>query len=140
MRIDKDYGNNIRKCPSCGQYYEVFDNEEQCIDCSVEYEYHEEMEKLQNEWETNNPNCDEPVIRWLKVRGVFPNEKIARVKAQEFHTQESAVDVFIQPVGYWVPYCPINMNDITPEFAEDQLNTLVKSKIEESDKQKIAYE
>lgn len=45
MRVDKDYGNNIRKCPLCGQYYEVFDNEEKCIDCSVEDEYYTKTEE-----------------------------------------------------------------------------------------------
>lgn len=40
MRVDKNY-TNVRKCPSCGQYYEIEDNEEQCVDCTAAEEYYE---------------------------------------------------------------------------------------------------
>ena len=49
MRTNRNYAN-VQKCPLCGQYYEVFDNEEQCVDCTIEIEYHEK---------TKDKNCSE---------------------------------------------------------------------------------
>ena len=111
---------------------------------NVKNQYYEfqklSLADLESEFnKTQNPNA-EPTVTGFKVRGVFPNQLVAAQKAKELQVYEQFSNIFALPVGKWVPYCPMNSNDITPEYQEEALNDLVKQKIEESDKAKIKFE
>ena len=73
-------------------------------------------------------------MRGLKVRGVFPTYSAAQQKAKELRQFEPAFNVYVTQVGFWVPFNPENLDDVSAEYDEDSLNTLVKSKIEEDEK------
>jgi len=98
------------------------------------------LAELESEFNKTQNTNGEPTVTGFKVRGVFPNQLVAAQKAKELQVAEQFSNIFALPVGKWVPYCPMNSNDITPEFQEEALNDLVKSKIAEADKAKIAYE
>jgi len=98
------------------------------------------LAELESEFNKTQNTNGEPTVTGFKVRGVFPNQLVAAQKAKELQVAEQFSNIFALPVGKWVPYCPLNDNDVTPEFQEEKLNELVKSKIAEADKAKIAYE
>lgn len=98
------------------------------------------LDQLEQEFNKEHNTNAEPTITGFKVRGVFPNQMVAGQKAKELHAYESFANIFAIEVGKWTPYCPMNDNEVTPEYAEEKLNDLVKAKISETDKAKIDFE
>lgn len=98
------------------------------------------LDKLETEFtKEQNPN-QEPTITGFKVRGVFPNQLVAKAKAQELQATEQWSDIFAIPVGKWCPYLPMNMEAIKPEYQEPALNELVREKIKEVEKAKLKFD
>lgn len=66
-------------------------------------------------------------IRGIKVRGVFETLKEAQMRAELLRRLGDNFDIFVGQVGVWCPWSP-NAEDIQEqEYAETQLNTLVKN-------------
>jgi len=85
------------------------------INCeSIEKEFYE-LNKLQTS------------VRGIKVRGVFETLKEAQVRAEVLRRMgDTSFDIFVGQVGVWCPWSP-NPEDIQEqEYAETQLNTLMK--------------
>ena len=65
-------------------------------------------------------------VRGIKVRGSFETLKEAQVRAEVLKRMGDKFDIFIGQVGCWCPWSP-NPEDLQDqEFAETQLNTLMK--------------
>lgn len=82
-------------------------------------------EKVEAEYlEKNNFQTS---VRGIKVRGVFETLKEAQVRAELLRRTGDKFDIFVGQVGVWCPWSP-NPEDIQEqEYAEAQLNTLVKN-------------
>lgn len=66
-------------------------------------------------------------IRGIKIRGVFETLKEAEVRAQVLKRLDERFHVYVAQVGCWCPWSP-NPDDIeNQEYAESQLNTLMKN-------------
>ena len=61
-------------------------------------------DKLQKDFEKDNKLKTN--IRALKVRGVYSSEDEARSKAKKLQLRDSTFNVFVAPVGYWLPWDP----------------------------------
>ena len=77
--------------------------------------------------EKYNPD-DEIVITGFKIRGVYPNETIARAEVDKFHLFEPAVDIYVAPVGKWIPYCSNTDQGIVKTYGEEKLNNIMAQK------------
>jgi hypothetical protein len=66
-------------------------------------------------------------VRGIKVRGVFETLKEAQVRAEVLRRMgDTNFDIFVGQVGVWCPWSP-NPEDIQDqEYAETQLNTIMK--------------
>lgn len=82
-------------------------------------------ERLEKEYlEKNNFQTS---IRGIKVRGVFETLKEAQVRAELLRRMGDKFDIFVGQVGVWCPWSP-NPEDLQEqEYAETQLNTLMKN-------------
>jgi hypothetical protein len=77
-------------------------------------------------------------VRGIKVRGSFETLKEAQLRAEVLKRMGDKFDIFIGQVGCWCPWSP-NPGDLEDqEFAETQLNTLMK-KYKENMQLKDAY-
>lgn len=82
-------------------------------------------EKLEKEY--LEMNDFQTSIRGIKVRGVFESLKEAQTRAELLRRLGDKFDIFVGQVGVWCPWSP-NADDIQEqEYAETQLNTLVKN-------------
>lgn len=81
---------------------------------TIEKEFHAE-----NNFQTS--------VRGIKVRGVFETLKEAQVRAEVLRRSgDTRFDIFVGQVGVWCPWSP-NPEDLQEqEYAESQLNTLMK--------------
>ena len=65
-------------------------------------------------------------VRGLKVRGVYGAQQEAVSRAKKLQRNDPVHNIFVGEVGKWLPWDP-NPNDVADqEYAEDQLNTLMK--------------
>tara|TARA_B110001454_G_scaffold217474_1_gene242909 strand:- start:6341 stop:7156 length:816 start_codon:yes stop_codon:yes gene_type:complete len=105
------------------------------------YEYQKfNLSKLENEFNTKHNKNKEPTVTGFKVRGVYPNQLVTKSKAEELHYYEPAINVFCIPVGKWVPYCPLNDQEVESEYQMEALNDLVKGKDDDMAKRDLEYE
>ena len=74
----------------------------------------------------NDENDFQTSIRGLKVRGVYESKREAEVRAKVLQRRDPNFHVFVGQVGYWLPWDPNPDNIAEQEYANDQLNTLMK--------------
>lgn len=71
-------------------------------------------------------NNFQTTIRGIKVRGVFETVKEAQMRAELLRRMGDKFDIYVGQVGVWCPWSP-NPEDLQhQEYAEEQLNTLMK--------------
>ena len=74
----------------------------------------------------NDMNDFQTSIRGLKVRGVYESKREAEVRAKVLQRRDPNFHVFVGQVGYWLPWDPNPDGVAEQEYANDQLNTLMK--------------
>lgn len=74
----------------------------------------------------NDENEFKTSVRGVKIRGVFESLKEAQRKAKVLQTRDPTFHVFVGQVGYWLPWDPNPDNIENQEYAEQQLNEIVK--------------
>lgn len=79
-------------------------------------------------------------MRGLKVRGVYANPKEAELKAKKLQTKDKYHNIFIGEVGKWLPWDPSPHQVAEQEYAQDQLNTLMRKYKENEDSREKFFE
>jgi hypothetical protein len=79
-------------------------------------------------------------VRGLKVRGVYSTYKEACVRAKKLQKNDPAHNVYIGQVGYWLPWDPNPSRVGEQEYAEKELNDLMKKYKENDSKRKEIFE
>jgi hypothetical protein len=89
------------------------------------YFVNENNEKLEKDF--HEENNFQTSIRGIKIRGTYDTLKEAQVRAEVLRKKENnKFSIFVAQVGCWCPWSP-NPDDISEqEFAETQLNTMMK--------------
>lgn len=89
------------------------------LDYAVSHEAaNEQLFNEQNDYKTS--------VRGVKVRGTFDTLKEAQRKAKVLQTRDPTFNVFVGAMGYWLPWDPNPDNVENQEFANQQLNEIVK--------------
>ena len=78
----------------------------------------------------------------IKVRGAFPTYDEACAHAKKLQTVESYFNVFVGEMGKWLPFDPNPDSEAVKdsEYANEQLNTMMKSYMENQEKAKLYHE
>jgi hypothetical protein len=79
-------------------------------------------------------------VRGLKVRGVYGNPKEAELKAKKLQTKDKYHNIFIGDVGKWLPWDPQPHEIAEQEYAQDELNTLMRKYKENEDNREKFFE
>jgi hypothetical protein len=66
--------------------------------------------------------------RGLKVRGVFATQEEAELKCKMLRQEDSNHDVYVGPVGMWMPFHPEAYKTGRVEYLEKELNELMAQK------------
>ena len=93
----EDMHNDVR-----GDYQQFVDKNEE----SLEQQYREK-----NGFQTS--------VRGLKVRGVFPSQEEAELRCKMLREADPNHDVYVGPVGLWVPFHPDAYKTGKVEYLED---------------------
>ena len=81
--------------------------------------------KLEDEF--HMANSFQTTVRGLKVRGSYGSQEEAAARAKKLQKSDGVHNIFVGEVGRWLPWDPAPNNVQDQEYAEDQLNTLMKS-------------
>ena len=83
-------------------------------------------------------NSFRTTIRGLKVRGVYDTYAEALGRAKTLQKLDPAFNVYVGQVGFWLPWDPEPHDVADQEYADDQLNQLMK-KYKENESQRDEF-
>ena len=83
-------------------------------------------EKLLNDF--NKDNNFETNTRGLKIRGAFDTEERCNERAKKIRKEDPYHDVFVGPVGVWIPWDPDPYKTGNVEYLEEDLQKLMFEK------------
>jgi len=79
-------------------------------------------------------------VRGLKLRGVFPTQEEAELKSKKLREHDPNHDIFVGPVGVWMPWDPDAYKTGRVEHLEEELNALHKEKLKNEEMAKKEFE
>jgi hypothetical protein len=79
-------------------------------------------------------------VRGLKIRGSYPTLEEAEMRAKLLREIDPNHDVFVGPVGLWMPWDPEAYKTGKVEYMEDELNQLMKEKNKNDQETKVAFD
>jgi hypothetical protein len=78
-------------------------------------------------------------VRGLKIRGTYSNKEEAVARSKKLQRLDPTHNIFVGEVGKWLPWDPEPSQVGEQEYAEEELNTLMK-KYKENEDAKEVYE
>jgi hypothetical protein len=95
-------------------------------------------EKLNEQF--NREHAFQTSVRGLKIRGAFPTQDEAEARCKKMREQDPNHDIFVGPVGVWVPWDPDAYKTGRVEHLEEELNALHKEKLKNEEMAKKEFE
>jgi hypothetical protein len=112
------------------------------IESNIEDEYKtfidQNEERLDNSF--NSKHNFQTSTRGLKVRGVYPSLEEAELRCKMLREIDPNHDVYVGPVGLWMPWEPEAYKTGRVEYMEDELNQLMHEKTKNEAFAKNAFE
>lgn len=111
-------------------------------DGSVEDDYKNFLDKHEDKLTEhfNREHSYQTSVRGLKIRGVFPTQEEAEMRCKKLREYDPNHDIFVGPVGMWVPWDPDAYKTGRIEFLEDELNQLHQEKLKNEERAKQEFE
>lgn len=78
--------------------------------------------------------------RGVKVRGSYPTQEEAELRAKLLNEIDNSDDIFVGPVGVWLPWDPDASKTERVEYSEELLNQLMHEKKKNEEFAKMAFE
>lgn len=88
----------------------------------------------------NRAHAFQTSVRGMKLRGVFANQDEAEMKCKKIREVDPHHDIFVGPVGMWMPWDPDAYKTGRIEFMEEELNQLHHEKLKNETKAKEEFE
>jgi len=124
--------------------FEVFVKEERetIIHSSIEDDYKSFLDREENDLEKkfNLKHNFQTSVRGFKSRGNFPSQEEAELRAKLLRETDPNFDVFVGPIGTWLPWEPEAYKTGRVEYMEEELNQLAHEKKKNEEVAKSAFE
>jgi hypothetical protein len=85
-------------------------------------------------------NAFQTSVRGIKIRGSFSTQEEAEMRCKKLREVDPNHDIFVGPVGIWIPWDPDAYKTGRVEFMEEELNQLHKEKLKNEEKAKQEFE
>ena len=120
----------------------VKEEETKLKETTIENDFYNFMDKNENRLNEkfNKEHQFQTSVRGLKVRGVFSTQEEAEMKCKTLREYDPNHDIFVGPVGIWIPWDPDAYKTGKIEFMEEELNQLHQEKIKNEAKAKQEFE
>lgn len=109
---------------------------------NIEDDFKNFMEKNEDKYEAefNKAHNFQTSVRGLKVRGVFPTQEEAEMRCKMLRQVDPNHDVYVGPVGIWVPFHPEAYKTGRVEYLEKELNQLMHEKHQNEEQAKLQFD
>jgi hypothetical protein len=94
-------------------------------------------EKLTQEFQ--KAHAFQTSTRGLKIRGVYPTQDEAEIRCKKLREADPNHDIYVGPVGMWIPWDPDAYKTGRIEFMEEELNQLHHEKVKNEEKAKQEF-
>lgn len=119
----KEEKNNLHNLSLYDEFKSFKDNKEDELEEKFNYE---------NEFKTS--------VRGIKIRGSYPSQEEAELHCKMLRELDNNHDVFIGPVGTWMPWDPEAYKTGRVEYLEEELNQLMNEKVKNEKEAKVQFE
>ena len=124
--------------------FETFVKEERetIISSSIEDDYKTFLDREEEELEKkfNVKHNFQTSTRGFKARGNFASQEEAELRAKLLRETDPSFDVFVGPIGTWLPWEPEAYKTGRVEYMEEELNQLAQEKKKNEEIAKSAFE
>jgi len=90
--------------------------------------------------EFNKSHNFQTSVRGIKVRGSFPSQEEAELRCKMLREVDPNHDVYVGPVGLWMPFHPEAYKTGRVEYLEEELNQLMHEKNKNEQNAKTEFE
>ena len=90
--------------------------------------------------EFNREHKFQTSVRGLKVRGSYPTQEEAEMRCKMLREVDPNHDVYVGPVGMWMPFHPESYKTGRVEYMEDELNQLMQEKTKNESSAKVEFD
>ncbi len=90
--------------------------------------------------EFNKANLFQTCVRGLKIRGSYSTQEEAELRCKMLREVDPNHNVYVGPVGMWMPWEPEAYKTGKVEYLEEELNTLMAEKIKNEEKAKQQFD
>jgi hypothetical protein len=109
---------------------------------TIEVDYKNFLDAKEDELqeEFNREHNFQTSVRGLKVRGTYPTQEEAELRCKMLREIDPNHDVYVGPVGVWMPWEPEAYKTQRVEYMEDELNQLMHEKNKNQEVAKATFE
>lgn len=120
----------------------IKEERETIVSSSVEDDYKTFLDKNEDELEKkfNVKHNFQTSVRGFKARGNFASQEEAELRAKLLRENDPSFDIFVGPIGTWLPWEPEAYKTGRVEHMEEELNQLVHEKKNNEAIAKTAFE
>ena len=126
------YKYNLKAEDVMGDFKEfVKDEEAKLKSTSIDDDFKTFMDKNEDRLneQFGREHAFQTSVRGLKVRGAFSTQEEAEMRCKKLRDIDPTHDIFVGPVGMWIPWDPDAYKTGRIEFMEEELNQLHSEKI-----------
>ena len=105
-----------------------------------EYKTYKDVKEEELEMKFSELNSFHTSVRGLKVRGAYPSQAEAELRCKMLREIDPNHDVFVGPVGTWMPWDPEAYKTGRVEYIEEELNQLMNEKQKNEKEAKQQFE
>jgi hypothetical protein len=105
-----------------------------------EYKTFQDINETQLEEGFNTSHQFQTNVRGLKIRGSYPSQQEAELRCKMLREVDPHHDVFVGPVGLWMPMDPEAYKTGRVEYLEDELNQLMHEKQNNEQSAKVEFD
>ena len=136
------YKYNIKSDDVHEQFKTFVESEKKTLKKSVEDDYKNFVDSNEEALELSfsEGNNFQTSVRGLKVRGVFPNQKEAELRCKMLRELDPNHDVYVGPIGLWIPFHPEAYKTGNVQYLEKELNELMHEKKKNDDSAKLEFD
>jgi len=123
-------------------YKEFVEEERKTLSEGIYDEFRTFLDQKEEELEKkfNKDHKFQTSIRGLKIRGAFPTQEEAEMRCKLIREMDPNHDVYVGPVGVWMPFHPEAYKTGKVEYMEEELNQLMSEKQKNEAKAKEEFD
>jgi hypothetical protein len=120
----------------------IDEEKDKLLDSTIEDDYKTFLERQEDKLmkEFNEQHAFQTNTRGIKIRGSFPTEEEAKLRAQMLNEKDKTHNIYVGEVGKWIPFNPDAFKTGKVVYAEEELNAIMAHKDQKEMIEKVDFD